>query len=422
MILDLDQFATEHGTTTKEDLVHALRIHCGQSATGIISLASTELRAKDPELLAYCDQEVAWFFDDLGNCFYDCWDGVRHGLENGPLLATKPTTGDLRNRFAGMPAICLGAGPGVNPRWDAIKASRGHAVLIVCDVMLEPCLAHGIVPDFVASLERTVETYECMAGLDKTGITLLGTPVLEKRIIDDFAGRVIWTWRGCGLEKWIDPTIPPAYFGRSCGTQSVTAALIAGCSPIYLVGHDLCMDGDRTHCAGANTLVQMTSDNLDKDDYHRRMPAKSISGRDVTTIHLWRMFQADIQHVVKDYTGGIVVNTGDGLPIHGTFTGELPETWGSRIEIPVIQREKPGLNRNDLVPLMLEDIPIIEKAMRLALEMETPDETKLQLSKIVRAETAQVWTEIFGGTYSGALIRLHLQPTPFWKQKMRGLR
>ncbi len=408
-ILDLDQFAIDQGTTNRDDLLLALRYRYGTTAP-IISLASTTLTAKDPETVEFFDRELAWHFDDLGNCFLDCWDGVRHAIENGLALATKPTTGDMRGMFAGLPAVVVGAGPGVNARWDAIKASRGHAVLIVCDVMLEACLSRGIVPDFISTSERTPEVYETMVGMAKEGITLLAPGVIEKRVVDDFSGRVIWCWRGCGLENWIDPTLPRNNFGRSCGVQAVSVALLAGCSPIYMVGFDMCMDGDQTHAAGAHSETNQCAERLDRDEYHIRSPAKSISGRDVTTTHLWKMFQTDLNYIIRETPGQTVVNTGDGLMVRGTSCGEMPEAWGLPITIPTIQRETPGKDRRTLIPLMRLDIPNIEKRCREVMESPSPEHQKLKLTTMVGPETAQVWTEIYNSTYSGALIRIHLQP------------
>ena len=401
----------EQGLTSREQLLFALRQKCN-CATEIINLAVTEFRSDDPALVEYIDTEMAWSFDDLGNCFYDCWDGVRHALENGQELATKPTTGDLQGRFAGLPAIVLGAGPGASAHWDAIKASRGRAVLIVCDVMLKPCLERGIIPDFVSAIERTPEVYESLKDTPTDGTTLLAPAVLEKRVIDHFQGRVIWTWRHCGLECWIDPEIPRKNFGRSCGVQGIGVALLAGCSPVYLVGHDLCMSGDLTHAAEAqaSTLDTTAKIHADLDEYHQRKPAKSITGRDVQTTHLWGMLKSDIQYMVAEHPAATVVNTGDGLPIDGTYAGQMPDVWGNPIVMPAIQRQTPGKDRSKLVPLMLADIPVIEKAMREVMDMTVPDEKRMQLSRIVGDETAQVWIEIYGGTYCGALLRLRLQP------------
>lgn len=408
-VLDLDQYATDRGLSTREDMIFSLRQdYC--TALGVASIVNLDLRAKDPQLVEYIDREMAWFFDDLGNCFYDCWDGVRNAMGNGHLLATGPTTGDLRGKFAGLPAIVLGAGPGAADRWDAIKASRGHAVLIVCDVMLHACLARGIVPDFVSAIERVPATYETMVGPSKAGMTLVAPPVIEPRVVDDFGGNVIWCWRGCGLETWVDHRIPRNNFGRSCGVQGIAVALLAGCSPVYLVGHDLCMQGGATHCGGAHEQTNATAGNLDRDEYHRRSPAKSISGRDVETIHLWGMFKSDIEHIAKEHPAQIVINTGDGLAIEATQHGEVPMTWGKRIELPRITRETPGNDPKTWAKTMLLDLEKIEKRCREVLAADVPDHESLRLTTMVDRETAGVWTEIYGSTYCAALIRLHLQP------------
>ncbi len=417
-ILDLDQYSLERGLVGREQLIHALRQDFA-TASQIASLVTTELRSADPELIEYCDKEMAWFFDDLGNCFYDCWTGVKNALMNGSLLATKPTTGDLHGRFLNMPAIVLAAGPGANERWDAIKASRGKAILFVCDVMLEPCLARGIIPDFVCSLERVPASFECMEGMPKDGIIALVPPVIERRVVDDFRGNIIWCWRGCGLEVWIDPRIPRSNFGRSCGVQGIASALIAGCNPIYLVGHDCCMQGDKTHADDAQATTKGTAEHLDTDEYHRRIPAKSMSGKDVTTIHLWGMFKSDIEHLCRAYAWATVVNTGDGLSIESTYPGELPEAWGNPIQIPVITRAKCGQDPSQLIDLMLADMPALRERCLEVMALTDPNYEQLMLSKIVHVKTAWVWAEIFASIYVPALVRLHLDPSQHLKMLKR---
>ncbi len=405
MIIDLDKYAEANGNKTKEEIIFSLRQDF-MDATRIASLVNIEFTSADPVLMEYIDQELSYRFDDLGNCFYDCWTGIKNALMNGKRLAIAPTTGDLRGALLNMPAIVLGAGPGATPRWDAIKASRGKAVLFCCDVMLEPCLARGIVPDFICTIERVPASFECMQGMDKNGITVLAPAVIESRVVDDFDGRVIWCWRGCGLEVWLDHTIPRSDFGRSCGTQGVAAALIAGCNPVYLVGHDLCMDGEKTHCDDAQATTKATASNLDTDEYHRRLPAKSMSGRDVTTIRLWGMFKNDIEFITKSYFWSTVINTGDGLPIEGALRGGLPETWGNPITIGSISRATLGNDPSVLIGLMLADIPTLRDRFRDVVTMDQPDYHKLMLSKLVNPKTAQAWTEIYASIYVPALVRL----------------
>ncbi len=410
MILDLDLYAEANGNKTKEEILFSLRQDYA-CAVRIASLVNTEFRAKDPDLLAYIDHELSFRFDDLGNCFYDCWVGIKNALMNGKRLATAPTTGDMRAKLLGMPAIVLAAGPGANDHWDHIQDSRGKAVLFCCDVMLEPCLKRGIVPDYICTLERVPASFECMAGMSKGGITLLAPPVIESRVVDDFNGRVIWCWRGCGLEQWMDESILRSDFGRSCGTQGVACALNAGCNLVYLVGHDLCMSNGKTHADDAQATTKQTADNLDTDEYHRRTPAKSISGREVTTIHLWQMFKADIEFIAKSHGWATVINTGDGLPIEGTTPGKLPAVWGNGIVIPTISRERPGADPSELLQLMLADIPVLRERFREVQKQEAAQHERLIISQICNPRTAQAWTEIYASIYVPALVRIHIDPS-----------
>lgn len=411
MILDLDQYAAEIGAADdRETLFYALRVRFSDHSA-IASLASTKLVSRDPDLLREMDERMALFFDDLGNCPFDTWDGVRHALHNGERVANAPTTADMRGHHAGVPAIVLGAGPGAASRLDALKDARKGAILFVCDVMLGPCLERGIIPDYVSAVERVPITFECMARFPKDGMTLLGPPVLEPRLVQDFGGRVVWTWRGCSLERWLCPEAAPNDFGHSCGTSAIGAALLAGCSPIYLVGHDLCMQSGKTHCGEADDSTKATAENLNTSHFHMVSDATNVHGQPVQTTHLWRMFRQDIELQMKQHPRAVVINTGDGLPLAGSTLGELPTTWASITDRAPPVRKVPGEDpRRHLLTMLYRDIPKIRKRCDQVSLAPTPSHRDLLMSRMTDERTALIWSEILQSLYYGALVRMHLQP------------
>lgn len=413
--LDLDAFAAEHGTTTIDELLFLLRRRYADHRE-IATLASTELVANDPALVDQVEERLALYFNDIGNCFQDAWQGVRNALGHRARLARCPTTEDLVGHYSGMPAVVLGAGPGVDTRWDAIAEARRGALLFVCDAMVRPCMARGIVPDFVCAIERLPDVYDCMVGIDKTGMTLIAPAVIEPRLVDDFAGRVIWAWRACLLEQWTAPAVRPCNVGHSSGTLAVGAAALAGCSPIYLVGHDLCMQGGETHSATADAMVQLTAANLDRDYFHTRIATQNWCGAPVTTINLWQMLRADIEHILAEHPRQSVILTGDGLAIRGAQPGELhPGTLGRlpRLRDGTMRVPERAVRGNDITahyPQLIRDCDTLVARCQSVLDRPTPDGAeRLRLSTIVGQSTAVLWGELLQSVYEAGLVRLHLQ-------------
>jgi hypothetical protein len=414
--LDIDAFAALHNATTPDQLFYHLRRHYADHRQ-IATLASTTLIGRDPELLDLVEERLALYFLDLGNSFQDTWQGVGNALGHRSRLTTCPTTDDLAGRFAGMPAVVLGAGPSVDPCWDAIAAARQGAILFVVDAMVRPCLARGIRPDFVCAVERLPDVYDCMAGLDKSGMALIAPVVVEPRLIDDFGGRVIWAWRACLIEQWIDPGVRPCNTGHSSGTVALAAAALAGCDPIHLVGHDLCMQGAATHCATADSMVEMTADHLDRDQLHIRTPATNWKGDPVITIPLWELLKADLEHTLSEHPDRRAIVAGDGLAIRGTTRGSLPATGWKRLPrrrdgtLAMPRRRAPGADVCTLFPQIRQDCDALEKVCRDILAAPGPDDAeRLRLSRIVPPSTVILWSELLQNILEAALVRLHLQP------------
>jgi hypothetical protein len=67
-------------------------------------------------------------------------------------VATPPVS-RLHDRYKGMPAVIVSAGPSIRKNKHLLPGLKGRAVLIATQTMLQPMLEMGVEPDFVTSLD-----------------------------------------------------------------------------------------------------------------------------------------------------------------------------------------------------------------------------------------------------------------------------
>lgn len=393
----------------------------------IVTLASTLVLA-DHELSPEAEKHrAAWspeivkriclYFEDLGNDPRDTWTGVRHSIIHGPLLQTAPTTDDLLMHYKGLPAICLGAGPSAAEPgiMDSIAAAQGKAVILATDAMLRPLRARGINPDFVVAIERIEATADMLDGLGGGGATLIAPPPIAPRAVAAMERDVLWYWRPDNLERWLCPYAVGRNTGNSCGTLGVAAAIIAGCDPIYLIGHDLCMaDDGRTHSDDADPAAKSLATMLGSTPYYTPEDEVAIDGRPVRTTPLWRLFRADLEHFMQSTVDVCtVVNCSNGLDIRGTKVGPFPTTWPATAVPPKPTRDlvRPlPKNPREFLDTLRLDCGQIVQAVRALEETGIADPDALLLPKLVDPSTLVLWRDITRSLYHSTLLRLHLRP------------
>ncbi len=297
----------------------------------IASLGAVEVVGTDEISRAAIESRLAEFIEDLGNCAIDSWDGALNAFRNGARLANGWTSAGLIDALAGKPAICLGAGPSATPEAlaEIAELSRSHYVF-ASDSMLGACKAAGFTPHFATMIERPLAMHQVVAGLGK-GTTLIAPPVIDPACASEFE-RVLWWWAGDALYAWLGPDLPAVSPGRSAGTLSVAAAILAGCSPIYLVGHDLAYAPGRVgHCSSAHALAVDTQKEEDaKPDGgrygSRKFEVPGYSGHPVWTCGLWNLFRGDIESTVANNPRYKVYSAGKyrGAAIAGVEVRDLP--------------------------------------------------------------------------------------------------
>ncbi len=401
------------------DALMALRLAYADHSE-IATLGSARV-VGDHEWTAAIETRLIEFLEDLGNCVMDSWEGVRNAIRNGARIASGSTSRELYGSLKGKPAICIGAGPSASPEvMRKIAALADSHYIFCCDAMTHACRDAGFVPHFVTMLERVPEMLPLVDGADP-GSTLLAMPVVDPACVARFT-RACWFWGGDDLYRWLEPTIPLATCGRSSGTLAVAAAAQAGCSPIYLVGHDLSYGPDRAgHTSAAHRVA--IEGQVEKDEkaggglYETTYTTVPGYSGPVVTNGAWNLMRGDIESLAVLYRGQVFLSAqnGMGARLAGIPSGPLPEpspwTCPAPVELPCGGLVDPR-SRLESVRSDARRMAETADALLAALAPEDADLNQLAadhvVSRMVSPENAALFRYALRTVYSNLTLRLHL--------------
>jgi len=182
---------------------------------------------------------------------------VCNTLRNVAHMAGGSDPGRLRDQFAGVPAIVVGAGPSLDAAIPALRGLDGRALLIVADTAWRPLAAAGIDPHIVVATDPTEANGRHLRGVTGARDTwVVAEGSVDPDALHGLRGRV-GVFRIAGHHPWpwlntlgIDRDVVKAW--GSVLTSAFDLAVIAGCHPIVFVGADLSFTDGRPYCRGTS--------------------------------------------------------------------------------------------------------------------------------------------------------------------------
>ena len=255
-------------------------------------------------------------------------------LGNLPVIAREADAAALDGRFAGHPAVVVGAGPSLDRNLPALKALQDRAVIIGADTTLRPLLAGGVRPHVMAAVDPAEQNARHLAGVPALDdIFLAAEGSLHPSAFTGFGGRTFvfkvsdhepWPWlRTAGLDRGLL---------RAWGSVITSAFDLArrmGCTPIVFAGLDLSYPVRQPYCA--NTIYDDTWREAIAtygctwesivDDYFNRVPdfwQPDASGTPVRTSPTLLAFRDWLREEIAGDASRVFVNaTGAGI-LHGS--------------------------------------------------------------------------------------------------------
>ncbi|WP_339205356.1 6-hydroxymethylpterin diphosphokinase MptE-like protein [Paenibacillus sp. FSL K6-3182] len=327
----------------------------------------------------------------LGNSIEDSLLGFNQTMSNISCLLRSKDVSHLKNTFANKPAIIVSAGPSLNKNIAKLKDMKNKAIVIAVDTIASRLCNEGIIPDFICSVEREVETYTYFYENKQypSETTLVGPMVLYPPIFEEFKGDIILPMREhVGEFNWIRKVFDihgENYIetGNSCAHVAFGFAKHIGASPIVLVGQDLAFGSttEQSH-AGGTIYDNKVFTNQVFSEVEKSI-VEGYYGDKVTTTDIWINFRLWFEKQIFDNKLFVINATEGGAKIANTIQMSLEEVLKNYCS-EQIQPVKDVLKNKPSYPLSEEQmITVIHEQIKYFTEVKFKFENqKIEVSKM----------------------------------------
>lgn len=286
--------------------------------------------------------------------------GLKNMLMNMQEVASSITVNGLKDKFKGMPAIIVSAGPSLEKNYHLLREAKGKFTILAVDAIFKKLLDAEIVPDAVVVLDRSPVIYERFfqdIEVIPNSVLLIAEAVADPRIVRRFPQRSIIPLSRDDLFQ-IElgtylGTTGTIQTGLSVAHLAFTFAQLCGMEPLIFIGQDLAFGNDgHTHSPG-------TPYENDVIEYHSNPDIKYVDGYYggvVPTREDFFIYREWFEIKIAESKGQFINATEGGADIKGTlklpFHEVIKQFAGKRAELENCIVEKVDYEKN------IEDIKV----------------------------------------------------------------
>ena len=229
--------------------------------TGYATIQPLYIKAlfqQDEHYLRKVDQALQRFLDrrqiniNTLERFGRTW--VRNLGRNLTLLAQTPGVSLINERFSGLPALILGAGPSLDYIIPHLAQLRQRCLIVAVDTTLKSVIHHGVQPDMVVVVDPQYWNTRHLDHAILNDTVLVSEPATHPRVFQLLHGDVLMCDSPFPLGTLITQAIGSKGVLGAGGSVVTTAWDLvrrSGANPIWFAGIDLGFPGNRTHARGS---------------------------------------------------------------------------------------------------------------------------------------------------------------------------
>lgn len=177
------------------------------------------------------------------------WRNLKH---------VSPDVGVLKDTFAGRPAIVVSAGPSLQKNVHLLREVRDRALIIAVGSAITILQSHGITPHFRIAVDGAVENRLLFEKVDTSACPLLYLDHLFYEVIENYKGPKVQMLSANSANALIPYifikaglSFMPVQSGFSVANTALFLLLQLRCSPIVIMGQDLCYSRGKMHAEGS---------------------------------------------------------------------------------------------------------------------------------------------------------------------------
>ena len=229
----------------------------------------------------------------------------------------------LQDLFAGVPAILVAGGPSLDKNIHLLPRAKGKALIIAADTVLPALCRHGVLPDFITSIDPQELTYEKLADVVPLAkdVSLISVLAVTPRVAKTFpAPGIFWLLSARSMEAWLNTLAGGKTLTAGAGTvahANILSAVILQCSPIVLVGQDLAFPTTRSHAQHTVLTDQRGMKTAQLSD-ENAMWVEGVNGDKVRTNRAFFSDKEYFERIVAENANHYINATEGGAHIRGT--------------------------------------------------------------------------------------------------------
>lgn len=251
-----------------------------------------------------------------------------NGARNCETIINSPGIRNFFNKFNGVPAVIVSAGPSLAKNIHLLKELKEKALIICAGTSIRAMLKFGVKPHFLVAFDGAVCNREIYGNLDLSDICLIYSYRFYHEALQHFIGKRVYMKLDTDtFSDYLSLKLGGYDFGTirsgfSVAHSALDLAMKLGCGPVILIGQDLAYTGDQKY---AENLMMVTVDRQDLPPGF--FLSKDIYGKEIVTDQKLDSMRLLFELMAAEfYQGKTIINaTEGGQPIKGVPNRKLAE-------------------------------------------------------------------------------------------------
>ncbi len=263
-----------------------------------------------------------------GNSPEDSLRGIVNMLDNVKNILQYPGVDQVKDVFAGRPAIIVAAGPSLEMNVHLLREVGDRAVIIACDAMLKGLLKRGITPHAIVSVERIPDLYHLFEDIPEAEVEdvwFCACPVVYANNFDVYPGPKVIAYRNFSHFKWLRVDKGILDSGPSVIFLGTKLAEKMGCNPIILIGQDLAYGREKDTHTTMTTYVSEEARHVLSTKNMGAFEVPANGGGTVLTNLIWYSMIKHYEIDIAGYHGAYINATEGGALLAGATVMTLRE-------------------------------------------------------------------------------------------------
>jgi hypothetical protein len=218
---------------------------------------------------------------------------------------------DYKDLYKNKPVLMVATGPSLNKQLDTLEKYKDQFIVIAVDAAVPILKKHGIVPQYVATIDPSKRPYWKHNELDPNTTFLIEIGCCPDVAWSNNQNYLVTSCHADvrRLLHTLGINVPLMVNGGSVATSAFNFAHYTGANPIVMIGQDLAWTGGKDHAEG---YVSQYSQEALNQRYERGFEVEGYDGNPVRTEKQLLGFKTWFEGRIKTMPETMVINATEG--------------------------------------------------------------------------------------------------------------